>query len=372
MARLVLGVDARVLASPRQRGLVRYARCLLGELGQRDDVALHLFSPEPPTPAHAAGLVATWHVLPARSERDWALRVLPRALQVAGVAVFHAPADRGLPLRRVCPQLVTVHGWYERQEWRRCFRGAKARAWYWVNELAHRFTADAILTVSREAKRRLAALGVAPASRIRVVPLAAGREFTAAPALADAAVLAGHGITGRYILWVGGYDVNKNVECVIAAFDRLGRRDISLVLAGEKHWRYEELREWWSTLAAGERIHAVEPEPAALPALYRGCAATVVASRAESFGFPLAEAMACGVPVVCSAAPALDETGGDAPVWFSPDAPEELAERLAAVLDDPILRAEMVTRGLARSAAFDWQTAAAETMRVYREVARHG
>jgi glycosyltransferase involved in cell wall biosynthesis len=106
-----------------------------------------------------------------------------------------------------------------------------------------------------------------------------------------------------------------------------------------------------------------------LPALYSGAVLAAVPSLYEGFGLPVLEAMACGTPVVCSAASSLPEVGGDAARYFDPNNTEAMADALLAVWQDEGLREAMHERGLARAAQFSWQRAAAETMGIYEQVA---
>jgi glycosyltransferase involved in cell wall biosynthesis len=88
-----------------------------------------------------------------------------------------------------------------------------------------------------------------------------------------------------------------------------------------------------------------------LAALYRGAEVFAYPSRFEGFGIPIIEAMACGVPCVVSSHPSLDEACGDAAVRADPESPESFGEAIGRALAE---REQLVTRGLAHSARFDW------------------
>ncbi|HXV93625.1 MAG TPA: glycosyltransferase family 1 protein, partial [Pseudonocardia sp.] len=111
-----------------------------------------------------------------------------------------------------------------------------------------------------------------------------------------------------------------------------------------------------------------EVPDADLPALYSGARCLVLPSRAEGFGLPPLEAMACGCPVVVSSAGALPEVVGPAGLVVPPDDVAGLAAATGAVVDDPALRRRMRDAGLRRAAGFSWERAAAETRRVHERL----
>ena len=95
-------------------------------------------------------------------------------------------------------------------------------------------------------------------------------------------------------------------------------------------------------------------EYAKLPELYRACDAFVCPSYAESFGHPLLEAMAAGLPVIASDLPVQREVCGDAARYFATFDEHDLAETCAGVLADEALKADLKARGLAQSKKFSW------------------
>jgi len=110
--------------------------------------------------------------------------------------------------------------------------------------------------------------------------------------------------------------------------------------------------------------------PEGMAALYRESAALLFPSLVESFGLPVAEAMACGTPVACSDLPVLAEVTGGAAVLADPADEAGFAAALGAVLRDPARAHDLRQRGLERAAAFSWDVSAAATADVLRAVAR--
>ncbi len=102
--------------------------------------------------------------------------------------------------------------------------------------------------------------------------------------------------------------------------------------------------------------------------LYRAASVFVYPSLYEGFGLPPLEAMACGVPVICSNGSSLPEVVGDAAVTFPPNDCAEFTRALVRVLSDADLRAGMQGRGKERVRQFSWQKTARETADVYRSV----
>ena len=106
----------------------------------------------------------------------------------------------------------------------------------------------------------------------------------------------------------------------------------------------------------------------ALPLIYAGARVFAFPSLYEGFGLPVLEAMASGVPVVCSNSSTLPEVAGEAAAICAPQDVDALSRLLAVALEDEGWRADARRKGLLRAAGFGWRRCAEETVAVYHEV----
>ena len=105
------------------------------------------------------------------------------------------------------------------------------------------------------------------------------------------------------------------------------------MLAGRLGWGFERVVALAQAPELANRVHLLGyVDQASLAALYAGARALVYPSLDEGFGLPPLEAMACGVPVVASDAPALAENLTGASELVSPTAAGALTEALIRVL----------------------------------------
>ncbi len=169
------------------------------------------------------------------------------------------------------------------------------------------------------------------------------------------------------LLHVSLYCDHKNVRTLLAALERLdarrpGRHRLRLT-AGFRSIdpgpAYPDLAVDRETFARLERrgvAHDVERrEYASLPELYRSSDVFVFPSYTESFGHPLVEAMASGLPVVAADVPVNREMCGDAAVYFRTFDADDFAGAIERVTGDPALAARLREKGLARAREFTWE-----------------
>jgi glycosyltransferase involved in cell wall biosynthesis len=210
--------------------------------------------------------------------------------------------------------------------------------------------------------------------KLRVIHLAAGAEFRPVEdRQMIASLLARIGMKKpRYILFSGTLEPRKNVPVLLQAYLGLlsEHPDTGLVLAGMPGWKSAKITDFirMNGLAEDVRITGYLTLQD-LAALYSGASVFVLPSLYEGFGLPPLEAMACGSPVIVSNGGSLPEVVGDAAIVLPPDDAEGFRREIARVLSSPELAQEMRGKGFRRAALFSWGRTAAETLKVYREVA---
>jgi glycosyltransferase involved in cell wall biosynthesis len=212
-------------------------------------------------------------------------------LRVRDADVLHCPTFRG-PFSSRIPLVVTVHDL------------AVLRHPEWFNRWTRTYSRQAVPRVVRAASRLIAVseftahelqeLLAVPEAKIRVVPNAVEDIFTPEGPKAD----------GDYVLAVGTLEPRKNLPRIAAAVDG------ELRVVGARGWGDVEPPAnvtWLGEVGDDE-----------LAALYRGARCLVYASLYEGFGIPVAEALACGCPLVTTSGSAMSELAGDDAVYVDP------------------------------------------------------
>ncbi len=172
---------------------------------------------------------------------------------------------------------------------------------------------------------------------------------------ADRSVLERLSLANRKFFLGVGMGNNKNPNALLAAFEKAGIPNSSLVLTGAHDPKINAPRT--DVLLDDVRYAGYVTDPE-LRALYEQAVALVFPSYYEGFGLPPVEAMTCGCPVIISDQPALVEMAGAAALRCGVDDVEELARLMRLVHDDPKRRAAMIAAGRARAARFTWQSTA--------------
>jgi glycosyltransferase involved in cell wall biosynthesis len=206
-----------------------------------------------------------------------------------------------------------------------------------------------VVTISETVKGDLVREFGLPPGKIRVIYPWVKEIFFAAPKYES---LPGSLQGKDFILYVGLRIAHKNVEGVIRAFLLLldDFPKLKLVIAGSRYSTPDMVDRWKGDLRlTGRLVEFSDPSDDDIAQLFGGAKAFVFPSFAEGFGLPPLEAMAAGVPVVCSDIPVFREVYGNAMLYVDPNRPESIAEGIREVLNDPGLAVSLRQRGRERA-----------------------
>ncbi|MFQ5868515.1 MAG: glycosyltransferase family 4 protein, partial [Candidatus Zixiibacteriota bacterium] len=146
--------------------------------------------------------------------------------------------------------------------------------------------------------------------------------------------------------------------------------DFDLVIATFSGESREELDQLVVQLSLQDNLrYLFSLKKGELAMLYNCAHFLVFPSLYEGFGLPALEAMACGCPVIASNRASLPEVVGEAGLFFDPEEPEELAEKMSLLGNDEGLRQELKERGKVQAQKFRWERTAEMTLEVFRTVA---
>ena len=181
---------------------------------------------------------------------------------------------------------------------------------------------NAVIAISQATKDDLVRLMGIESERVHVIYPGIDHDLFNMANAGDAArsreVLARFGIAGRFLLYVGDSEWRKNLRRVLEALAGTGD-DLNIVLAGKRALTDTTLHGWVEELGLQGRVIFPGFIPDAdLPLLYGAAAAFVFPSLYEGFGFPIAEAMACGCPVISSSVSSMPEVAGGAAFLVDP------------------------------------------------------
>jgi glycosyltransferase involved in cell wall biosynthesis len=253
----------------------------------------------------------------------------PRLRAPRDVDLLHCPTFRG-PFRSRVPLVVTVHDLavLRHPEWFNRWTGSYSR----VAVPRVIAAANRVIAVSEHTRRELTGLLGVDDAKIRVVPNAVEETFTPAGPRSE----------GDYVLAVGTLEPRKNLTRIAEAADG------ELRVVGARGWggvRPPANVTWLGDVSDEE-----------LAALYRGARCLAYASLYEGFGIPVAEALACGCPIVTSSSSAMEEIAGDDATYVDPTDVESIREGIRRAFAP-------APRRIA-----SWHDVAARTRAVYEEL----
>jgi glycosyltransferase involved in cell wall biosynthesis len=303
----------------------------------------------------------------ARDRVQWVLgeqALLPRLAAREGVDLVHSLASTA-PLWGRFRRVLTVHDLiYAR--FPEAHSGIRDKGMRVLVPWSVR-RSDLVIADSQSTRNDLVELLGLASDQIDVVPLGLGAVRRAVP-------LSEHDVRARLdlgerpvVLSLSAKRPHKNLLALIGALARIASEERPvLVLPGYPTAHEGELRQRARVLGVEEDVRFPGwVSTAELEGLWSLAQAFVFPSLYEGFGLPVLEAMARGVPVVCSSASSLPEVAGDAALMFDPNDESEIAGALRRILSDAGLRERLRTLGRDQAERFSWERSARLTLESY-------
>jgi glycosyltransferase involved in cell wall biosynthesis len=233
--------------------------------------------------------------------------------------------------------------------------------------------ADAIIAVSEITREHV--IQYLPITRERVVTVYSGVDDSfrqAADAESREALRRRYDLPARFFLYSGAIYPPKNFTRLVQAYARVGpAAGVSLVIAGGEN-RFLSAHELKVPDALGltkwvKWLGWVEPK--LLPVLYQMAEVLLLPSLFESYGLPVAEAMASGCPVLTADRYGTKEIAGDAALLVDPESVDEIASGMRRLTNEPDLRRRLISAGKERVRHLTWHRCAQETLHVLENTA---
>lgn len=291
---------------------------------------------------------------------------------LGGVDVFFMPNIAFGSVSQNCKLILSVHDLsFERYPE---FNSLKRKWWHiFINPNKLCLRADKIITVSDSTKNDLISQYAIPEVKVKTIYSAISKKFKLIdrndPKFIE--IKERYGLPYKFIMHLGTVEPRKNIQSIISAYERLQKYSVDekneelskykLVIAGGRGWKFEEIFSSVESSTCAKDIILTGPiDEEDKIYLYNLASAFVFPSFFEGFGFPPLEAMACGVPVICSNNSSLPEVAGEAVIMIDPDRPDEIYESLREIILNKDFREKIVQKGLSQAQKFTWSNTAKE------------
>lgn len=290
---------------------------------------------------------------------------------------------RSLPLRKSAPTIVTIHDVIPLVFSNKFPPGKKGKINNFFQRLSLR-TCKYVITDSYSSKKDIVKYLKIREDKIKVVYFAAEGVFKELGDVAKIKIKNKLKLPDNYLLYVGDVNFTKNLPFLIKGFAVLKKdpkfSDLKLVLVGSSflknvenidHPELASIKEVNQLIKDGNlekdihRLGFIQTED--LIGVYNLAKIYIQPSLYEGFGIPVLEAMACGIPVICSNTSSLPEVGGEAAMYFNPRELDEFVKLTRNLLLNSALRNELLLKGLKQSKRFSMERVADETVEVYKQ-----
>lgn len=310
----------------------------------------------------------------------WEQIALAKAAQKEGCQILHCTSNTA-PIYCKIPLVVTLHDIiYMESSYLKILKGS-ATPYQKFGNIYRKIVVPRILkkckkiiTVSHFEKNRIGEFfGMKNDPRLTAVYNGVSQHFIPITDKSELQrVKLSYKLPEHFIFFLGNTDPKKNTKGALIAFSDFIKTnpEYKLVMLD---YDLNELNSLLNEIGNPSLINSIVLTGYVvntdLPAIYSQCKVFLYPSLRESFGIPMLEAMACGVPVITSNTSSMPEVAGDAAFIIDPYKPDEITAALQTLITDENLRTTLINKGIARAKEFTWKAMAKSVLSIYKEIA---
>lgn len=376
-----IGINAQLLSNSqnyRNGGVSRYIRYLITELAKEpgehsytifvngQDIIQQL-----PANSQITYVPAPWPEAKPAVRVAWEQLTLPSLIRQKQIQVLHSPVNvKPEFLPQSCASIVTLHDLAFLR-----FPHVLTRAkrmyhqTFTVRSLRH---TSMLITVSDSTQRDAHELIGIPSGRMQTIYPCIDERFTNKRDEEQTRLFRQqHGLEEGFFLYLGTLEPRKNISAIIEAYALLREKQAirqKLVLAGGKGWLYDEIFTKVQQMGLEREVlfpGFVSDKDQVL--WYQAANVFVYPPLYEGFGLPVAEALACGTPVVTSNVSSLPEAGNDLALCVDPSDTSALADAMYQALTDQALQEKCQTLAPVVAQKHSARTMVEQTIEVYAQ-----
>jgi len=376
-----IGIEGQRLFRTKKHGMDMVALELVNSLQKLDHENEYVVFVKPDEDNSALKSISNFKIveLTGGSYPTWEQFALPRAAKKEGCDILHCTSNTA-PIFLDIPLVTTLHDIIYMES-----VSILNKAGTWYQKLGNMYrrlivpkivkNSAKIITVSKFERNRIADFFKIPKDDNKLVAIYNGvtnhfRKITDQNELVRVKKL--YNLPEKFLFFLGNTDPKKNTPGVLKAFSDYLKQtgdDMYLVMLDYEQSALGKILSDIGNKDLNSRIlltgYVVNTD---LPAIYNLCSIFLYPSLRESFGIPMLEAMRCGVPVITSNTSSMPEVSGGAAYIIDPYKPNEITSAIIELLNDEVLRGDLIKKGYIQSQQFSWENMAKDVLELYKTV----
>ncbi len=373
-----IGIEAQRIFRKKKHGMDMVALELIRNLQIIDKVNEYFIFVKPDTDRECLSETSNFRIVELNGGIYplWEQIALPRAAKKHKCDILHCTSNTG-PLYSKVPLIVTLHDIIYLES-NSVFK--KSGTWYQkFGNLYRRFIVPPVVrkslrvvTVSEFEKERIKSF-MGLGENLTAIYNGVGEHFRK---ISDTSLLEAakerYKLPDNFFFFLGNTDPKKNTPNVLKAFAMFNSSSSVKYKLVMLDYDEEALRRVLQDIGHPEIredicLTGYVPNTD-MPSIINQCKIFLYPSLRESFGIPILEGMACGVPVITSNTSSMPEVAGDAALIVNPYIPEEIMNAIKKISQDSDYRDQLCEKGVERAKKFSWNQMANSYLNLYKEL----